>query len=86
MVGCQQISDTISGYVDGELTQGDRQRVEIHIESCSKCRSTYDDMVKLRDAVGKLSFGEMPPEQWSKIMNDVTIKVLIARQLFPVHS
>ncbi len=71
---CKQIEPMISGYLDGELTQADRQCVEIHIEDCSKCRATLDQMQELQQAVGQLSFGEMTSEQWSKIMNDVTTR------------
>jgi anti-sigma factor (TIGR02949 family) len=74
VVDCQQIADMLSGYLDGELTQGDRQRVELHLESCADCRKSYEDMAALRQAVGRLSFGEMSPQQWRKMMNDVTVR------------
>jgi anti-sigma factor (TIGR02949 family) len=74
MLDCNQIADMISGYLDGELTQGDRQRVEVHLDSCSGCRRTCDDMQRVRRAVGDLSFEEMPPEEWSKMMNDLTVR------------
>ena len=48
----------ISGYLDGELTQGDRQRVEVHLDECEQCRRTYDDMARLRTTIADLSFGE----------------------------
>jgi predicted anti-sigma-YlaC factor YlaD len=64
----------ISGYLDGELTQGDRQQVEVHLDSCGECRRTFDDMAKLQNAVGKLSFGDLPPDEWSRIMNDLTVR------------
>lgn len=74
MADCQHIAEMTSGYLDGELTQGGRQRVELHLQSCPDCRKTYEDMADLRQAVGRLSFGEMPPQQWRKIMNDVTVR------------
>ena len=30
----------ISGYLDGELTQGDAQRVRVHLEDCAVCQRT----------------------------------------------
>jgi predicted anti-sigma-YlaC factor YlaD len=74
MTDCKKIADMISGYLDGELTQGDRQLVEVHLEQCKQCRNAYDEMARLSEAVGKLSFGEMPPEAWSKMMNDLTVR------------
>lgn len=74
MLDHQHIADMISGYLDGELTQGDRQRVEIHLDACPQCRKTYEEMAGLREAVGNLSFGEMSPDEWNRIMNDVVVR------------
>lgn len=74
MLDCPQIDEMLSGYLDGELTQGDRQRVDLHLESCSKCRGAYEELADLRQAVGKMSFGEMSQDEWSKIMNDLPIR------------
>ena len=48
MLDCRQIDEMLSGYLDGELTQGDRQRVQLHLESCAKCRTAFDEMAELR--------------------------------------
>ena len=74
MLDCRQIDELLSGYLDSELTQGERQRVEVHLEDCTACRKKYNEMADLRRAVGKVSFGEMSPQQRSKIMNDLTVR------------
>ena len=74
MLDCQQIDEMLSGYLDSELTQADRQRVELHLDSCSKCRDVYEELAGLRQAVGKMSFGEISREEWSKIMNDLPVR------------
>jgi len=74
MWDCQKIDALLSGYLDGELTQGDRQRVELHLENCAKCQTAYDDLAKLKTAVGKLSFDEMPEQDWRNVMNNVAVK------------
>ncbi len=74
MLDCGQIGELLSGYLDGQLTQGDRQRVELHLEDCAKCRRTYQQMADLRQATAELTFGEVTHEEWSKIMNDVTVR------------
>ena len=62
---CDAYDELLSGYLDGELTQGDRQRVELHVASCASCQKTYEEMTHLR---------EMSTEEWSKIMNGVTVR------------
>lgn len=74
MLDCQQIDEMLSGYLDGELTQGDRQRVDLHLEACSKCRGVYEELADLRESVGKMSFGEISRQEWSEIMNDLPIR------------
>ena len=74
MLDCGQIDQRLSGYLDGELSQGERQRVEIHLESCPKCREAFEEMSQLRTAVGELRFGQLSQEDWSEIMTDATIR------------
>ena len=71
---CEDLTALISGYLDGELTQSDRQRVEIHLESCDDCRRTYEETRELREQVGKLPAVEMSPQEWDRIMNNVTVR------------
>jgi anti-sigma factor RsiW len=74
MLDCKQIDDMLSGYLDGELTQGDRQQVEVHLETCAGCRSVYDQLASLRQTVGQMSFEQMSQERWGAMMNDVTVR------------
>ena len=71
---CQSIAELISGYIDRELTQQDRQRVDLHCDSCATCRKTLDEMSQLRREVGGLKYGEISNEDWSQMMNDLTVK------------
>ena len=72
---CENINELISGYLDDELVQGDRQRVEIHLRSCSDCQQKLDDMTKLQGAISDGSpKSELSNEQWEKIMNDLPAK------------
>ena len=71
---CQAIEELLSGYLDGELTQQNRQRVELHLEDCDDCHKAYKELAQLQNDIGELSFGEMSPQQWSEIMNDATVR------------
>ena len=75
MSSCEKFNELISGYLDDELTQGDYQRVTVHLESCEKCRQTLDDLTKLRGAVAQSqSHPELDNGQWETIMNDIPAK------------
>ena len=41
---CQETELLISGYLDRELTQSDRQRVDLILEDCIECTETHQEM------------------------------------------
>ena len=57
---------TLSGYLDGELTQGDEQRVRLHLEHCAECRSVIDELHKLREATMNTDFEVPEDTQWDE--------------------
>lgn len=55
----------ISGYLDGELTQGEAQRVRIHLEGCAECRATADELRKLKEVTMSSEF-KVPDDGWDE--------------------
>ena len=47
------VGEQLSGYIDGELTQQDRQRVERHCEQCDTCREQLNELRDLRERMGR---------------------------------
>jgi anti-sigma factor RsiW len=37
-MNCREVDDRLDDYVDGELSEGEYQEVELHIASCAACR------------------------------------------------
>ena len=56
----------LSGYLDGVLTQGDEQRVRLHLEDCGACRTTLEEMRGLRGTTLGTEFRLPSDEQWSE--------------------
>jgi anti-sigma factor RsiW len=56
----------LSGYLDRELTQGDAQRVRLHLEDCATCRATLDELSRLRAASRSTLFVPVPDDQWDE--------------------
>jgi predicted anti-sigma-YlaC factor YlaD len=50
----------LSGHLDRELTQGEGQRVRLHLEDCAACREELADLARLRQATRTTPF--RPPE------------------------
>lgn len=57
----------ISGYIDGQLTQADDQRVRIHLEDCATCRALEDELVELREVTMGTEFNKPPDDQWNEL-------------------
>lgn len=56
----------LSGYLDRELTQGDAQRVRLHLEDCAACRAILDELSGLRTASRSTPFVPVPDDQWNE--------------------
>jgi len=67
---CHQINEMISGYVDNELTQQERQYVALHIESCEKCQNTFQEIDQLKTAIKGNVMPEMETDRIDAIMQD----------------
>lgn len=75
----------ISGYLDGELTQSEAQRVRVHLEDCAACRSTAEEIQKLKEATMSSEF-KVPDEDWgeaprggiSRVLRDAGLVVGLA--------
>ena len=56
----------LSGYLDGVLTQADRQRVRLHLEECVSCRRLTEEMAKIRDVTISTLFKLPADDQWDE--------------------
>lgn len=56
--------ELLSGYLDGELTQADEQRVRLHLEECEVCSTAVATMAAIREATMTTSFQAVDDEQW----------------------
>src|SRR5690606_16541356 len=46
----------ISGYVDGELTQQESQRVAVHVDDCARCQATFEQVAAVKEEMAALSW------------------------------
>ena len=70
----QHVGELLSGYIDGELTQQERQRVDIHCDSCAECRQLRDELRDIRSDVGEAHLSEIGEDNWREMMNDRTVQ------------
>ena len=68
------VAELLSGFIDGELTQQDRQRVQIHCEQCATCRDELAQIRSVRSRVGSSRLSETGEDRWRETMEDTTVK------------
>ena len=56
----------ISGYLDGELTQQDTQRVRIHLEDCPECKALAAELKAVKEATMSTTFHVPKDDQWDE--------------------
>lgn len=49
MSDCNKISELLSAYIDGEVTEKEKSLVENHISECTSCKQKLDMMQKTKD-------------------------------------
>lgn len=66
---CQPAFDEslFSGYVDGEITQADDQRVRLHLEDCASCRALVGDLRQIREAAMTTDFAVPTDREWCEV-------------------
>ncbi|MFQ5804994.1 MAG: anti-sigma factor family protein [Phycisphaerae bacterium] len=71
---CNLIRETLSAYLDGELTQQESQKVAVHLRDCQACREIYEDFRRMREDIKRLEFPQPSEEQWRTIMGGFAFK------------
>ena len=61
----------MSGFLDGELEEDDRQKLERHLATCEACASEFKKMKRIVDASAGLSVTPPPEEVWDTFMDGV---------------
>ena len=58
--------DLLSGYVDEALSQGDEQRVRLHLEDCPACACLVQDMKEIRKVTMTTQFKTPSDDSWDE--------------------
>jgi len=68
---CEQFEVSLSGYLDGELTQQESQKVALHIEECPNCRKTFEALSKAQLATRQLQIEHPTKKEWDVMENRI---------------
>lgn len=68
------VAELLSGYVDGELTQQQRQRIDVHCASCTDCANDLRELQELRESLVNARLSNRNQDVWREMMDDTTVK------------
>ena len=71
----EHVGELLSGYIDDELTQQERQRVELHCENSESTRKELEELRALRQRIRQTPLGELDADAWGERMNDTGVRV-----------
>lgn len=71
-----EISHLLSGYVDGELTQQESQKVRLYASECEKCRQAIEGLQQLKSMVKEADMKVPEHEKIEQIMQDPQAQML----------
>src|SRR5688500_6996118 len=63
----RHVERRLTPYADGELSAADAARVDTHLATCARCRSTLDEIRFSTSLVRQLSTFTAPPSVWNGI-------------------
>jgi predicted anti-sigma-YlaC factor YlaD len=61
-ITCQELVELVNDYFEGELTAGQTERFEQHLNDCAGCESYVDQMRITVETVGRMREQDMPPQ------------------------
>ena len=71
----KHVGELLSGYIDGELTQQQQQRVRIHCDSCAACAKELEQLENLRREVGRSRLSPLSDDIWREHMKEPTVEI-----------
>ena len=74
-VGETHVGERLSGYLDGELTQQEKQRVDLHLADCADCSGMLRELEDLRRRMGGSGLSRKYEDEWRENMDDTGVQI-----------
>jgi predicted anti-sigma-YlaC factor YlaD len=70
-VNCRKINNSLSAYVDGELTGVEHQLIQKHLQECLECREEFEGIVQMKRLLSNVKVQTPRPELAGRILETV---------------
>ena len=69
---CRTCSESLTAFVDDELSVRDKESLETHLTQCRPCREEHESLLDSYQLVDQLSYLETDPALWTRIHSEIT--------------
>ena len=83
---CEHIGEQLSGFLDGELSQQESQRISVHLSQCDSCSQTYEQLKQIQGAVSQTYYPNMEQQKMNAVLQDLTSKRMFDFAWFAIVS
>jgi hypothetical protein len=73
-MNCEWVRDNISAYIDGELSAGQKEMIDIHLSECRECNVEFNRLSMAWDSLDLWEDGQPPIYLKEAILNAVKRK------------
>ena len=69
---CQACIESLTAFVDDELSAGEKEKLETHLTQCQPCRQEHESFLDSYQLVDQLTYLETDPALWTQIRSEIT--------------
>ncbi len=69
---CLACSESLTAFMDGELSPAQAKTVELHFTQCTLCQDDYQSLLHTYQLVEQVDHLELDPYLWTRIHSEIT--------------
>ena len=69
---CLTCTESLTAFMDGELSPDQAKKVEIHFTQCTPCHDDYQSLLHTFQLVEQVGLLESDPDLWTRIHSEIT--------------
>jgi len=69
---CLTCTESLTAFMDGELSPDQAKKVEIHFTQCTPCHDDYQSLLHTFQLVAQVGLLELDPDLWTRIHSEIT--------------
>ncbi len=69
---CLTCTESLTAFMDGELSPDQARKVELHFTQCTPCHDDYQSHLHTYELVEQVGLLELDPDLWTRIHSEIT--------------